>query len=98
MGRSRQKIKVGKYEVVILNMEAKGWVVVKVLDKKGKSLGQLRIEGDGGWFETDKIDLPINLNKPFTEGPLRYPPYMGRPPLRIIKRRWGEKNPGLKFR
>lgn len=62
MGRVRQKIKVGKYEVVIVNMEAQGKVIVTVIDKKGKSLGQLRIEGDAGWFENGKIDLPINLN------------------------------------
>lgn len=62
MGRVRQKIKVGNYEVVIVNMEAQGKVIVTVNDKKGKSLGQLWIESDAGWFEDGKIDLPINLN------------------------------------
>ncbi len=62
MGRVRQKIKVGNYEVVIINMEAQGKVIVTVVDKKGKSLGQLRIESDSGSFEKGKIDLPISLN------------------------------------
>lgn len=62
MGRIRQKIKVGKYEVVIVNLEEQGKVIVTVVDKKGKSLGQLRINGDSEWFEDGKIDLPINLN------------------------------------
>ena len=35
MGRVRQKIKVGKYEVVIVNMEAQGKVIVTVIDKRG---------------------------------------------------------------
>lgn len=62
MSKIRQKIKVGVFEVVIINMEAQGKVIVTVVDKKGKSLGQLRIESDSGWFENEKIGLPINLN------------------------------------
>ena len=62
MSKIRQKIKVGNYEVVIINMEAQGKVIVTVIDKKGKSHGQLRIGSDSGWFENEKIDLPINLN------------------------------------
>ncbi len=62
MGRVRQKIKVGAYEVVIINMEAQQKVIVTVIDKTGKSLGQLRIGNDSSWFENGKIDLPINLN------------------------------------
>jgi|JI10StandDraft_1071094.scaffolds.fasta_scaffold876414_1 IS30 family transposase len=62
MSKIRQKIKVGVFEVVIINMEAQGKVIVTVVDKKGKSLGQLRIGSDSGWFENEKIDLPINLN------------------------------------
>lgn len=62
MGRVRQKINVGKYQIVIVNLEEQAKVIVTVVDKKGKSLGQLRIEGDAGWFEGGKIDLPINLN------------------------------------
>jgi IS30 family transposase len=62
MGRIRQKIKVGSYEVVIINMEAQGKVIVTVVDKQGKSLGQLRINGDSSWLDSGKIDLPISLN------------------------------------
>lgn len=62
MSKIRQKIKVGNFEVVIINMETQGKVIVTVVDKKGKPLGQLRIGSDSGWFENEKIDLPINLN------------------------------------
>ena len=62
MGRVRQKIKTGKYQVTIINMEAQGKLIVSVIDMKGKLLGQIRISGDSGWFENRNIDLSLNLN------------------------------------
>jgi hypothetical protein len=62
MARIRQKIQLEKYDVLILNFEVQGKLVVKVLDKKGKSLGEISISGDGRWYENGKIILPISLN------------------------------------
>jgi hypothetical protein len=63
MGRVRQIIKTGNYQVVIVNQEIQGRLMVTINDKKAKTLGQLVIEREHlGVFEEGKIDLPISLN------------------------------------
>ena len=62
MGQTRQKIRVGEFEIVILNYEVQKKVVITVLDKNSKVVGKLRVSGEGDWIENFPINLPINPN------------------------------------
>ena len=62
MGKIRQKIKVGEFEVIILNYESQEKLVITVVDKNSKVVGKLRVSGDGECMEDGVSIKPFNLN------------------------------------